>query len=145
MEINMNVKFNLKRKYIVNGKEYGSVKEMPDNIRQVYEKALDSSLATNPGTNPGNIKKKIMFNGQEYENVEAMPPDVRQTYDELIRNLVEMKGLSSGAVARKPISFSFSKSTTPEPVISPRVLAVVILVLVLFGALYFLYQKGRGR
>ena len=144
MEINLNVKFNLKRKYIVNGKEYGSVEEMPANIRQIYEKALDSSLATNPGINPENTKKKIMFNGQEYENIEAMPSDVRQTYDELIKKLVEMKGASPDAVSGKPVSFSFSKSTTPEPVMSPRVLAVVILSIVFLGVLYFFYQKGHG-
>lgn len=131
MEIDMNVKFNVKRKFIVNGKEYGSVEEMPANIRQSYEKALESA------------KGKIVFNGQKYENVEAMPPDVRQMYDEMMRKLVEMR-MSPDAVAEKPISFSFSKSTTPEPAISSRLLTFSIMLLIFLGILYFLYQKGHG-
>ena len=142
MKIDINVKFNAKRKYIVNGKEYGSIEEMPANIRRVYEKAADS-LGTNLGASPGNTKKEIMFNGQKYENAEAMPPDVRQMYDELIM-MVEMDRVSPGAVAEKPISFGFSKSTTPEPAIPPRLLTFSIILLVFLGILYFFYQKARG-
>ena len=108
MEINLNVKFNLKRKYIVNGKEYGSVEEMPANIRQIYEKA--ASRGTNLLAGLENTNKKIVFNGQEYENVESMPSDVRQMYDETIK-MLEMKVASPDAVSGKPVSFSFSNPT----------------------------------
>ena len=143
MKIDLNVKFNVNRKYIVNGKEYGSIEEMPENIRQTYEKAT-SSLRTNSGTSLEGTKKKIKFNGQEYENAEAMPLDVRQTYDEMMMKLVEMKGASPGVSAEKPISFSFSKSTTPEPAMSPRLLTFSIMLVVFLGILYFFYHKARG-
>ena len=131
MSIDINLKFNVKRKFNVNGKEYGSVEEMPANIRQAYDKALESR------------KGKIMFNGKKYENVEAMPPDVRQTYEEMMRKLIEMQ-MSSGSVAEKPISVDFSMPTTPESAISPRLLKFSIGLIIFLGILYFFYQKVRG-
>ena len=134
MKINLNVKFDMGRKYVVNGKEYGSIEEMPADVRQTYEKATDSVLG---------IKKKIVFNGKEYENAEAMPSDVRQMYDELIK-MVEMQRTSPDAAAGKPISFGFSKPTTPEPAISPRLLMFIMALIVFLGILYFFYRKSRG-
>ncbi len=129
--MDINVNFNVKRKYIVNGKEYGSVEEMPANIRQAYDKALESR------------KGKIVFNGQKYENVEAMPPDVRQAYEEMMRKLIEMQ-MPSDAVAEKFVSFDFSKSATSEPAI-PRLLIFSIILIVFLGILYFFYRKAGGR
>jgi hypothetical protein len=38
----MKVNFNIKRKIVVNGKEYNSVEDMPLELREAYEKAVGS-------------------------------------------------------------------------------------------------------
>ena len=40
MSIKFNVKVNVKKKYIVDGKEYDSIEAMPEGIRTAYEAAL---------------------------------------------------------------------------------------------------------
>jgi ribosomal protein L7/L12 len=64
--------FNIKTKIKINGKEYASVDELPADIRQMYEKAMQ-----------GNTQRttKIKFNGQEFASVENMPPEVRKMYE----------------------------------------------------------------
>lgn len=68
----MEVKFNVKRKYIVNGKEYASIEETPADIRQAYERAVSGK----DGFTHENISSlsagKIVFNGQEYESIDSM-------------------------------------------------------------------------
>lgn len=64
--------FNIKTKIKINSVEYASVDEMPDDIRQLYEKAMQ-----------GNTQKtttKIKFNGVEYSRVEDMPLEVQKMY-----------------------------------------------------------------
>jgi len=39
----MAIEFTVKSRFIVNGKEYGSVEEMPEEIRAAYAKAIKSS------------------------------------------------------------------------------------------------------
>lgn len=143
MNIDMNVKFNVKRRYIVNGQEYDSIAEMPDDVRQTYQKAATGALGVNPDGNLESKKRKIVFNGQEYESAEAMPPDVRQMYEEVIK-MVRIKALSPDAIVGKPISLNFSKPITPESVLSPRLLMFGIMMIVFLTALLFFYQKGRG-
>jgi hypothetical protein len=42
MAIKFNVKVNVKKKYIVDGKEYDSIEAMPEGIRTAYEAALSA-------------------------------------------------------------------------------------------------------
>jgi hypothetical protein len=53
----MTVSFTLKRKFIVNGKEYASADERPPNDREAYQQALQISGLTAPKeifcANPG--------------------------------------------------------------------------------------------
>ncbi len=74
----MSIKINVIRKFIINGKEYGSVAEMPENIRVVYEKAKETTL--HHETDETGRLGKIVVNGQEYKSVEEIPIDVRQIY-----------------------------------------------------------------
>jgi hypothetical protein len=84
----MDIKFNVKRKYVVNGKEYGSPEEMPAAIREAYEKAVGKAQGMPHGNISSISSGNIVFNGQEYESVGSMPPDVRQMY-ETIMNAVK--------------------------------------------------------
>jgi hypothetical protein len=42
----MNVNVNVKRKFKVNGKEYNSIEEMPQDIRNAFEKAMASKTGS---------------------------------------------------------------------------------------------------
>jgi hypothetical protein len=66
----MPIKFNVKTKIVVNGKEYASVDELPPELRKPYEQALARNAA----------QSKITFNGQSFNSVEEMPEDVRRMY-----------------------------------------------------------------
>lgn len=88
----MTFNVNVKRKFKINGKEYNSVEEMPDEIRTIFLKAMDSQVSSGYQMNPSTLRTKIVFNGAEYESLDAMPQDVRQLYETV------MKAAESGAV-----------------------------------------------
>lgn len=79
----MGIKVNVNWKFTVNGKEYGSREEMPEDIRQLYDKALAESRS---GQSISSVvsNTKIIFNGEEYESVDSMPAHVREMYDEIV-------------------------------------------------------------
>ena len=87
MTMKVNVRLNVQKKYIVNGKEYDSVEKMPDDIRHLCEKgqALRSRESSGHDT-------RIIFNGQEYDSMDAMPDDVRIMYEAVLNTLSEGKG-----------------------------------------------------
>jgi len=68
------VKITVRRKIVVNGKEYGSPEELPPELRPAYEKAVAQGPST--GTS-----LKVTFNGREFLSVDHMPPEVRALYD----------------------------------------------------------------
>ncbi len=41
----MNLDFNVQRKFKINGKEYNSIEEMPDNVREILQRRWISSQA----------------------------------------------------------------------------------------------------
>jgi hypothetical protein len=71
-------------KIVFNGREYGSVDEMPSDARAVYEKAV-ASLSGSPadGVHQLNVKTttKLVVNGKEYGSLDDVPKDVRAVYD----------------------------------------------------------------
>ena len=77
--------FNVKRKFKLNGKEYNSVEEMPDEIQKIFLKAMDSQASSGYQMNPSALRTKIIFNGAEYESLDAMPQDVRQLYETVMK------------------------------------------------------------
>lgn len=151
----MEVKFNVKRKYIVNGKEYASIEEMPADIRQLYEKAVSGK----EGISNENISSlsagKIVFNGQEYESVESMPFDIRQMYETVMKTVNEGKISLTGNVdfkfGRKTPelgqgsivdSYNMSKPITPKSFFSLRLLIVGAVVIILLIGIYFVFITG---
>lgn len=148
----MDVKFNVKYKFKVNGKEYGSLDEMPAPIREAYEK----TVANSKGMERANISPgKIVFNGQEYESVNSMPADIRQMYETV------MKTVKSGGVAtvEKPgfkmdVSTNISldkgminsanmpKPIAPKSFLSPVILLIIGIILALLAGFYLLGGIG---
>jgi hypothetical protein len=146
----MNVKFDVKYKFKVNGKEYGSLDEMPAPVRETYEKAV----ANKGGLEHGNISSintgKIVFNGQEYASVDSMPADIRQMYETIMKTVKEDKLSLTGnidfkiggkatdsKIAGGLDSYGMSKPIAPKSFFSPLVLIFLGIILVLFAGLYF--------
>lgn len=88
----MMVRVVVNQKFIVNGREYGSVEELPADVRQAYERAMAAvphgNAAGAAEAAPREVRtvvnSKIVFNGQEYSSVDAMPPEVRSVYEGLM-------------------------------------------------------------
>ena len=88
----MGIKFSFSTLIAFNGKEYGSVEEMPLDARQTYERILASVKGPGGAQGAGiNIRalsgSKIIFNGTEYESPDKMPPDVRQAYERVMASV----------------------------------------------------------
>jgi len=74
----MNIKVTVNHKLIVNGKEYGSLDEMPDELRRAYERAVGGDQGVAGLTQRA---ARIFFQGNEYETPADMPANVRKLYD----------------------------------------------------------------
>ena len=143
----MGIKFDVKWKVKVNKKEYGSVEEMPSDVREAYEKAKGTARTT---------VTRIVFNGQEYPSVEAMPPDLRQVFEKV------MKGAETGEIPSDVLSGAEFGGTipgqggksavqsfdTPRPIepestlsLSPRILIVGLALLILLMGLYYVITR----
>ncbi|HAF96638.1 MAG: hypothetical protein A2X34_08405 [Elusimicrobia bacterium GWC2_51_8] len=67
-------KINITRKIIVNGKEYGSLDEVPEEHRHNLQNAMGMADTSPSG--------KFIVNGVGYDSPDAMPPEVRKIHDE---------------------------------------------------------------
>ena len=102
----MKVNFNVKRKFIVNGKEYASVEEMPPELREAYEKAVRSGAGVRIEKPQISVESKIVFNGQEYRSLEAMPEEVRRVYQSV------MKSVETGEASTEFLSAALGDEST---------------------------------
>ena len=152
----MTVKVEVKWKFKVNGKEYASREEMPENIRDAYDKALaNASSSGSPG--PGAPATGIVFLGQEYANVDNMPADVRQTCEEVLstaqgvetadsslprgrRRLAETVLTHHGHTDWAKLDEAIEPGMSAKS--SQRLLVVGFLVLALVSALYFIFRAS---
>lgn len=154
----MEVKFNVKRKYVVNGKEYGSLEEMPTAIREAYEKAVGKTHGTEHGNIPTISSQKIVFNGQEYESVNSMPADVRQLYESVMKTVNEGNISLTGNIdfkfgkktpgpekGKTLDAYNVSKPIEPQSGLSPRVLIIAGAIIALIIGLYILMNIGGSR
>ena len=142
----MDVKFNVKYKFKVNGKEYGSLEEMPAPIREAYEK----TVANSKGMERANISSgKIVFNGQEYESVDSMPADIRQMYETIMKTVkcggiatVENSGfkmdVSKNSFKDQGMinSAYMPKQIAPKSFLSPAILLIIGIILALLAGFY---------
>jgi hypothetical protein len=153
-ENEMTVSINVKRKFKINGKEYNSIEEMPDDVRETFKKAMASQADSGHQTNPAAMRTRIIFNGMEYESMDAMPQDVRQLYEKVLRAAetgtaspeIDLADISSG-MPREPSTLGTAypgdipQPAKFEPSFSPRTLIVSAVLGALFLLLYYLWQS----
>ena len=149
----MGVTLNVKRKFIVNGKEYNSVEEMPPELREAYEKAVRSGADVRIEKPQVSVETKIVFNGKEYDSLETMPADIRRVYQSV------MKSVETGEASPELLSAALGDESTPprqgatfhtsvdrakpiEPTSStPRWVIGGLVLLGLVFVLYYLFAK----
>jgi hypothetical protein len=150
----MNVNVNVKRKFKINGKEYNSIEEMPQDIRNAFEKALASKTGSDLQRNPASMQTKIIFNGTEYKSIDAMPQDVRQLYEKVLKaaetgtaptNIItanDISGMQAGPKTYGATNMEMmGKPSKIEPTaFSPRLLIISFMVIALIILLYVIFQ-----
>ena len=78
-----------------NGKQYGSVDEMPPDVRRAFERAADLLKDEDDDGVPDIVQDgtgsvthvqqtTYSHNGQEYNSIEEMPPQVRKDFERLM-------------------------------------------------------------
>jgi hypothetical protein len=83
------VKFNLKAKIRVNGKEYASTEEMPAKIREAYARAIGETSVLRSGARiASKLNAKIIFNGVEYSSPSELPVAERRLYQDTLAALL---------------------------------------------------------
>jgi hypothetical protein len=90
----MGIEVNVTREFVVNGKPYRSLEEVPPEFRG----ALCGALASQHGESKAGGCGGIVVNGKGYEDVRAMPEDVREMYAVAMQCI----GSGQGAPAGKP-------------------------------------------
>ena len=74
----MNIKVTVNHKLTINGREYGSLDEMPEELRKAYERAVGNDQGLAGLTQRAS---RIVFQGREYGTLTDMPADVRKLYE----------------------------------------------------------------
>ena len=150
----MKININVKRKFKINGKEYNSLEEMPDGIREVVKKALETRAGSGHRINSEMTRSRIIFNGTEYDSLAVMPQDVRQLYEKVL-TAAESGGTSSGvdiagmngSVRTQPDIIgngragNIAKPTRSESSFSSRMVLVGAALLGFILLLYYLFQN----
>jgi hypothetical protein len=145
---------NIKRRIIVNGREYSSVEEMPEDIRRAYERAMANATREGDAINRAAPQTKISFNDKEYGNVDEMPEDVRRLYNAAMMTVEAHGSFAAGAGRTResspaPVGPDVSASASPSSMAPidvggdtaswfSRMVTLGIVVLMLLGALYYL-------
>lgn len=147
----MKVNFNVKYKFKINGREYGSLEEMPVEIREAYEKAVGNKAGQEVGNVQSISHKKIIFNGQEYESEDSMPSEIRHMYEtimESVKNREISQDGNSAKIEETPVGFKNEGAThipnaprpiSPESFISARILIIAAAVIALLAGIYILF------
>ena len=147
----MRINFSVKNKFIVNGKEYDTVEEMPDEIRDAYEKAIAGSPGPGHGGTLEMERTRVVFNGKEYASEDAMPQEERELY-KVVMKAMEKEGIpmpggmDGNRGALRPgaqIPEVSGKPIVPESSFSPRKWVSFAAILVLLaGVAYLLFAFG---
>lgn len=145
---------NVKRKFNVNGKEYNSIEEMPDDIREIFKKTISSQTGLGHEIGLTAVRTKIYFNGTEYDSIDAIPQDVRQLYENVLKGAeagaaptgIDITGISSRMMTG-PVTAGTTrlgdkrKPTKIETSFSLRTLIVSIMVAALILLLYLVQSR----
>jgi hypothetical protein len=161
MTLKFNVKgnINIKRRIIVNGREYASVEEMPADIRHAYEQAMAGAAAEGQGNTPTGPRTRVIFNGREYASLDEMPEEIRTLYNAAMATIDAHGSVEFGvgkAHASAPLPLGPGGGVAAQqPSMAPievgggtvnsmlRVVVAAIVILMLLGALYYLSHVAR--
>jgi hypothetical protein len=149
----MAVRVNVKRTFNVDGKEYSSIDEMPEGIREAVRKAMASGAEPGRGNGSPATHTKVVFNGTEYPGIDAMPRDVRQLY-ETVLSAAEAEGALPGIGSAEPGRGLLRQSagardarpgdvpppTQFESAFSSRMMTVSVLLIGLLLLMYYVWQ-----
>jgi hypothetical protein len=138
----MSIEINFKKRFVVNGREYSSAEDMPEDLRQAFK-----DLKTNPAVNI-NASAKIVFNGREYSSVDEMPEDQKEFYERVVNTALRgempkdgldnfLKGLSMPK-ASHPASRPIEPESSISIKFTPQTLLMAIMALVALAAIYLL-------
>ncbi len=105
----------------VNGVEYGSVDEMPPDVRRLYEEAMRQLRDRGPGgpEAPGSpqvhvqTKRRLIVNGEEVANLDELPEGMR----DLVRSALAAAGEADTVVVgeRAPLEVQSAPPADPRP------------------------------
>ncbi len=125
----MDVKITVQRKFVVNGKEYQSLEEIPADVRQAVRGATGSLSVE------GGVSCKINFNGRVYSSPDEMPREARELYEKALS--VAKLGGSEVATSRQYVTGSI---TPTKPTESNKAGRLILLVGAGVLLLYLLYS-----
>ncbi len=150
----MNIKINVKRRFKINGKEYNSIEEMPGDIREIFNKTMNSQAGIGHKISHAAERTKIVINGTEYDSINAIPQDVRRLYENMLKggeagtvlHEIDAAGIYSGMMtgSKTPETARTRELRRPikvESSFSPRALILGILAAALILLLYYLTQS----
>ncbi|MBI5583352.1 MAG: hypothetical protein HY892_05985 [Deltaproteobacteria bacterium] len=143
----MGIKIDFEKKFIVNGREYHSWEEVPEDLRRLGAPALNPA-----GDLPSGLispKQSIVFNGKQYEDLSAMPEEERKMFEMIMKSL-KIEGDTQAQAGSMPknqgggnITLSleaYRKGKTGSPSFSSNWLLKGVVVLGLLGGAYYLLK-----
>lgn len=80
----MSINISFKQKYNINGKEYNSLEEMPDDVRETFKK-MSALAGQKHQTDAAAMQKNIICNSAKYESLEALPQEARALYETALK------------------------------------------------------------
>ena len=149
----MGVDIDVKRQYVVNGKEYSSLEEMPPEIRRIVDETLASDIVAGILKDPMHAKGKVIFNDKEYDSIASMPVAERAVYESAMKaagfqgagSAIPSGNWKEGSVlvdSSHPVSPVSQKPIVPESYLSARWLfAASAAILGLLVWFYFLFSR----
>jgi hypothetical protein len=149
LKIDVHGNINVKRRIVVNGREYASVEEMPDDIRRAYEQAMAGAGGGTHASGASGVRARVVFNGREYLDVDTMPEDVRRLYEAAVN---AARGTGHAETGGRPLGPGTGQSV-PSPSMAPivvggtplsptvKVAVIGFVILVVLGVLYYLWLR----
>jgi len=97
----MKFNINIKKTFKINGREYHSLDEMPDDIRELFSKAQRQTTPRPDAQSPA-IQANITVNSKKYASKDDMPPDIRDLYEKVMQTAkagVPAAGVDAAGIA----------------------------------------------
>ena len=150
----MGVEVTVKRRFVIGGREYGSLEELPEGIRSTVEAALGSRWSEDEHVQTHGVHTGIVVNGHEYGSIDDMPADVRADYDAAVAAIEPAGGRWHAGAATVPppddpgvipgAAFTSARPIEPGTPTSPATLrALVFALAALFLLLGFYFYFSR--